>query len=101
MVLKFARDGGLCVGNNEKGGSSESNERLGAHFLRGHSASVAYQLKTLEGASWSESLHLDRARHSQQTFEKNYSRGVHDRIRKAYRNHMYKTQLRIEEALIL
>ena len=69
--------------------------------MRGHSASVAYNLKTLEGAAWSASLHLDRARHSQHTFEKCYSRGVHPRVRQAFKTHVNKANLRVEEALIL
>ena len=100
IVLNCAARAGLNVGRNEKGGDAET-ERLGAHFLRGHSASVAYTLKSLEEAAWSESLHLDRARHSQHTFEKSYSRGVHPQIREAFKNHPNKAKLRVEEALIL
>ena len=54
-----------------------------------------------EGASWSEALHLDRARHSQQTFQKSYSRGVVPRIRQAFKSHVNKDKLYIEEVLIL
>ena len=64
--MKFATLAGMKVGKNEKGGAVEK-EKLAAHFLRGHAGSVAYTLKMTEGASWSEALHLDRARHSQHT----------------------------------
>jgi hypothetical protein len=100
LVLNVAKEAGLPVGTNESGGCAET-EKLAAHFLRGHAGSLSQILTSLEGATWSSSLHLNRARHSAQTFQKNYSRGVVQRVRQAFRVHARKTQLRFEEALLL
>jgi hypothetical protein len=101
LVLNIAKKAGLPVGTNEKGGCAEQEEKLAAHFLRGHAGSLSQMLTSLEGATWSSSLHLDRARHSAITFQKNYSRGVVQRVRQAFRVHTRRTQLRFEEALLL
>jgi hypothetical protein len=101
LVLKIAREAGLPVGTNEKGGCTETEEKLAAHFLRGHAGSLSHELTSLEGATWSSSLHLDRARHSARTFHSNYSRGLVQRVRQAFRVHPRKSQLRFEEALLL
>ena len=41
-----------------------------------HDSSVMHVLHSSEFAMWSAAEHLDRARHLQSTFDKNYSRGV-------------------------
>ena len=70
-------------------------------YLRGNGGSLLHVLQSREFASWAVTEHLDRARHLQRTFEKNYSRGVVDRVVMAFRNHKRKFELRPEEALVL
>ena len=100
LVMSYAEKGGLKMNKNEEDKSPEK-EKLSAHFLRGHAGSLAYTLHVKESAVWSAALHLDRARHTDVAFHNNYSRGIVERIRQAFRNHKRKTELRFEEALIL
>ena len=86
---------------NENAGSMEPNDKLAAHFLRGHGGSVMHVLQSEEGASWSAEEHLNRARHLEASFQKSYSRGMVARVRVAFRRHQHKARLRPEEALIL
>ena len=96
------KDGSLKMGTNEKGGAKEVPDgKLAAHFLRGHAGSLAYTLHALEDAQWSGELHLDRARHTAGSFQKNYSRGLVERVRRAFRSHPKKKELRFEEAALL
>ena len=87
--------------NKNEEAKSPGKETLSAHFLRGHAGSLAYTLHVKESAVWSAALHLDQARHTDVAFHNNYSRGIVERIRQAFRNHKRKTELRFEEALIL
>jgi hypothetical protein len=107
LVKARAEDGGLnknanmSVTHREDPGTHEGEQTLAGHFLRGHGGSVAYVLHQSEGAQWEGDLHLQRARHTQKSFEKNYSRGMTMRQRLVFRNHRLRLTLRFEEALVL
>ena len=73
-------------------------EQLAGHFLRGHAGSVAYVLAYKENAQWDSFLGVDRARHTLEAFQKNYSGGICPRLRMAFRQHVHKEKLRFEEA---
>ena len=102
LVMKAVKRAGMGdMTTNEEGGSPEKPDKLAAHFLRGHGGSVLHVLHSSEFAMWSVTEHLDRARHLQSTFDKNYSRGVVNRVRIAFRKHTHRSLLTPEEALIL
>jgi hypothetical protein len=107
IIKEMATAGGLntntnCkITHNEDGGCNESETSLAGHFLRGHGGSVSAVLTASEGAAWETDLHLQRARHTKNSFEKNYSRGIVLRHRLAFRDHRHRQTLRFEEALVL
>ena len=99
IVKNWAGLGGLKVsatGDNEK--AKDGKDTLAGHFLRGHAGSVAYVLACEENAQWDSFLGVDRARHTLEAFQKNYSRGICPRMRMAFRQHVHKEKLRFEEA---
>ena len=101
-VNSVAQEAGLKVSNsNSEERRDETDEVLSAHFLRGHAGSLAHELQAKEQASWSADLHLERARHTKEAFEKNYKRGLVTRVKVAFRNHQRKLDLRFEKALVL
>ena len=87
-----ARDGwGEAPGATEK-------TRLAGHYLRGHAGSIAFELATNHGASWEASEGIDRARHTLESFFKNYLRGVVPRLIVSFNGAPNKKELRFEEA---
>ena len=92
---------GIKVNTNETPGVEETSNVLAGHFLRGHSASLAYDL-ALAGASWSTEEGVNRARHTLQTFFKNYYRRTVARLLIAFQRKLDEGKvLRFEEALVL
>ena len=98
LIVKRAALGGLKVNKNERSHADDGADTLAGHFLRGHAASVAYYLATQHGASWCPFLGIDRARHTVESFMKNYSRGVHPALVARFLTHKHKASLRFEEA---
>ena len=70
---------------------------LAGHVLRGHSASLAFELSKEAGCCWDGSLGVDRARHTLVSFQRSYSRGVAARLRNVYIKHVNRLVLRFEE----
>ena len=75
----------------------DSEEVLAGHVLRGHSASLAFELSRVRECCWDRSLGVDRARHTLVSFHRSYSRGVAARLRNVYINHVNRSVLRFEE----
>jgi len=100
-VRDFAKDAGLGdATTTETPGASETREKLAGHFLRGHAGSIAYVLATQRGASWEADEGINRARHTMNSFFKNYLRGVSMRLLAAFDAipQQLKELLRFEEA---
>jgi len=98
IVKKYAERGGIGVGNKSEDPGVKEKEKVSGHFLRGHAGSVAYTLAVEIGAAWCPMLCVDRARHTMESFKKNYCRGVVLRLQQAFRQHRKRRQLRFEEA---
>ena len=75
----------------------DTSEVLAGHVLRGHSASLAFELSRERECVWDGSLGVDRARHTLASFQRSYSRGVAARLRNVYINHANRSVLRFEE----
>ena len=101
IIKHMCERAGIKVNTNETPGVEETSNVLAGHFLRGHSASLAYDL-ALAGASWSTEEGVNRARHTLQTFFKNYYRRTVARLLIAFQRKLDEGKdLRFEEALVL
>jgi hypothetical protein len=60
-----------CGNDAEDAGGGKESAQLSGHFLRGHAGSLAYDLSKL-GSSWQSDEGIIRARHTFETFFKNY-----------------------------
>lgn len=98
LVKERAKRGGLRVAKSDHESGNDTADVIAGHFLRGHAGSVAYELAVSEGAAWDALLGVNRARHTLQSFMRNYSRGVAPRLAAAFRNHRNRGRLRFEEA---
>ena len=68
--------------------------------MRGWSGSLAYDLAA-NGASWDGTEGADRARHTMESFFRNYNRKTIGRQITAFKNHPHRNSLRFEEAMLL
>jgi hypothetical protein len=100
IVVTLSEKGGITVKSDEEAGDSPG--KLGGHYLRGHSGSVAYTLACCPGgACWDASLGIDRARHTLASFKKYYSRGVCPRMLQIFLRHPLRSRMFFETALLL
>ena len=102
LIVTRAEAGGLLTGKTETAAAADmtnkGRDRLAGHFLRGHAGSTAFTLAVHHGGQWDPLLGVSRARHTLQSFEGSYSRGVAPRLIAAFEKHRYKHKLRFEEA---
>ena len=80
---------------------TDETEQLKGHYLRGWSGSLAYDLAHECGASWDGTEGADRARHTMESFFKNYYRKTVARQKQAFMAHPHHSSLRLEEAMVL
>ena len=57
-----------------------SDHHYGGHAVRGNSESLIEAVHGLGGVQYSATEHTDRARHTQETYEKHYKRTPHERV---------------------
>ena len=101
IIKQMCERAGISVNTNETPGAAENSQVLAGHFLRGHAASLAYDL-ACNGASWTTEEGVNRARHTLQTFFKNYYRRTVPRLLIAFQCKLDEEKdLRFEEALVL
>ena len=62
-----------CGNDDQDAEGGKETSKLSGHFLRGHAGSLAYDLNKL-GAKWQSDEGIIRARHTFETFFKNYHR---------------------------
>jgi len=90
-----------CGNDDQDTEGGKETTKLSGHFLRGHAGSLAYDLNKL-GAKWQSDEGIIRARHTFETFFKNYHRPTVKRVQIAF---LAKVQanvdLRFEEAALL
>ena len=101
MVTKAFDAVGLNMSKTEDvTGDADETEQLKGHYLRGWSGSLAYDLAA-NGARWDGTEGADRARHTMESFFRNYYRKTVSRHITAFKNHPHHDSLRLEEAMIL
>ena len=83
LIQKQCDKVGLAVHHNETATQTDTATKLAGPFLRGHAGSLAYDLYKL-GATWPSDEGINRARHTFNTFFKNYYRATNRRSLLAY-----------------
>ena len=90
-----------CGNDDQDAEGGKETTKLSGHFLRGHAGSLAYDLNKL-GAKWQSDEGIIRARHTFETFFKNYHRPTVKRVQIAFLEKVQANiELRFEEAALL
>ena len=98
LIQKQCQKVGLAVCHNETATQKDNDTKLAGHFLRGHAGSLAYDLYKM-GSTWPSDEGINRARHTFNTFFKNYYRATNRRTVLSYAAARERgKKLRFEEA---